>query len=135
MKKDGHPDTMQPEKEAEQSPSTRARPKTLGTLGRQLTAEERLAFEQDRERDAAAQRAAMHNWTEEEVLRYVGALKSQAPDQYADYLRQETEQGVIEEGLWLEMRRFASSMFPQVSLIDVTNLLGRVRADTRRSLH
>jgi hypothetical protein len=109
--------------------------KTLGLPGHRVTVAQRLAMAQDQQSEAAAQRAAMHHWTETEVLRFIEAFEAGRPDQFAEYLTQEIERCQIDPDLGLLMDRFAASMFPQVSPIDLIALKRAVRLHTRRSLH
>jgi hypothetical protein len=131
--RDDHPPS--PEKGNDQGPATQQGPKTPGLFGPYVSLEQQRAIAEQMKREAEAQRAAMYPWTEQEVIQYIEAFKSQRPDQYAEYLKQEIERSEIETELALEMRRFAASMFPQVSLIDRTELFTKARDHVRRSLN
>jgi hypothetical protein len=136
MKTNGHGDhPAHPEKRNDQDPAKQPVLKTPGLGGPFATEEQQRAITLEMKRKAEAQRAAMYPWTEQEVIQYIEAFKAQRPDQYAEYLKQEIERSEIETELALEMRRFAASMFPQVSLIDRIELFTKARDHVRRSLN
>ena len=103
-------------------------------LGRPATPEQQAEMRRERKRMADERRALLYPWTDDEVSQYIEAFRTQRPDQYAEYIRQEIERNEIEAELGLEMERFAKAVFPHVASRDCTELFGKVRSHVRASL-
>lgn len=80
-----------------------------------------------------AERAKWRQWRDDEVLDFVQYFKQQAPDDYADFLRQQRDNNEIDDDLWWRAGRLADRWIPDLTYADNGNLLGKVR-DYFRSL-
>lgn len=83
--------------------------------------------------DVMAERAKWRQWRDDEVLDFVQYFKQQAPDDYADFLRQQRDNNEIDDDLWWRAGRLADRWIPDLTYADNGNLLGKVR-DYFRSL-
>jgi hypothetical protein len=78
-------------------------------------------------KEVMAQRALWRKWSDEEVQTFVEYFKQQAPEDYAEYLRQEHENNEIESELSWRVRRLADKWIPDLPYADNGNLVSKVR--------
>lgn len=83
--------------------------------------------------EVMAERAKWRQWRDDEVLNFVQYFEQKAPDDYADFLRQQRENNEIDDDLWWRVGRLADRWIPGLTYTDNGNLLGKVR-DHFRSL-
>lgn len=84
-------------------------------------------------REVMAERAKWRQWRDDEVLAFVEHFKQEMPDDYVDFARQEHEKNEIEDDTWWRAERLAERIFGELSGVDRSSLLGKVR-DYFRSL-
>ena len=80
------------------------------------------------------QRALWRVWRDDEVLDFVEFMKKEAPDQYAEFARQERVSGEIDDDLWWEIRELSSRWVSDLDFHDCSLLLGKVRDHFRAKL-
>lgn len=85
--------------------------------------EEMLAHHEE----VMAERAKWRQWRDEEVLAFLDRFKQEAPGDYADFMRQEHENNEIDDDTWWRAERLAERVFGELSGIDRSSLLGKVR--------
>jgi hypothetical protein len=77
--------------------------------------------------EAEAQRAQWRQWRDDEVLAFVKSFEQETPDDYAEFLRQEREKNEIDDETWWRAERLAERIFGELSGVDRSSLLGKVR--------
>ncbi len=77
--------------------------------------------------EAEAQRAQWRQWRDDEVLAFVQCFEQETPDDYAEFLRQEREKNEIDDETWWRAERLAERIFGELSGVDRSSLLGKVR--------
>jgi hypothetical protein len=75
----------------------------------------------------ASERAQWRQWRDDEILAFVKHLEEEAPDTYANYLRQERDNGEIDSDLSWEVEQLSNEWFPGLPSIDYALLLGKAR--------
>lgn len=85
--------------------------------------EEMLAHHEE----VMAERAKWRSWRDDEVLTFIDHFKQEAPSDYADFMRQEHENNEIDDDTWWRAERLAERIFGELSGVDRSSLLGRVR--------
>lgn len=75
----------------------------------------------------ASERAKWRQWEDDEVRAFVEYFKKEAPEDFAEYLRQEKENGEIESALSWKVRRLSSQWIEELDFHDRTLLLGKLR--------
>jgi hypothetical protein len=81
--------------------------------------------------ESHAQRAKWRQWRDEEVLDFVDYFKAQSPHDYAEFFRQEHENNEIDDEIWWRTERLAERFFSELSGVDRSSLLGKVRDHLR----
>ncbi len=81
-----------------------------------------------------AQRAEWRKWRDDEVLAFVEYFKQQMPEDFAEFLRQESKNNEIDDELWWRVGRLADMWIPDLDFHDCTSLLGKVRNHFRSLL-
>lgn len=82
----------------------------------------------------ASERAKWREWRDDEVLDFIDYFNRESPDIFADFLRQEYENNEIDDETWWQAERLAERLFSELSGIDRSSLLGKVRDHFRSSL-
>jgi hypothetical protein len=77
--------------------------------------------------EAEAQRVQWRQWRDDEVLAFVKCFEQETPDDYAEFLRQEREKNEIDDETWWRAERLAERIFGELSGVDRSSLLGKVR--------
>lgn len=77
--------------------------------------------------EVMAQRAQWRQWRDDEVLTFIERFKQEAPSDYADFMRQEHENNEIDDDTWWRTERLAERIFGELSGVDRSSLLGKVR--------
>jgi hypothetical protein len=75
----------------------------------------------------ASERAKWRHWGDDEVLEFVEYFKKEAPDDFAEYVRQEKNNGEIESDLSWKVRHLSIQWIEELDFHDRTLLLGKVR--------
>jgi hypothetical protein len=75
----------------------------------------------------ASERAKWRHWRDDEVLEFVEYFKKEAPDEFAEYVRQEKNNGEIESDLSWKVRHLSIQWIEELDFHDRTLLLGKVR--------
>lgn len=83
--------------------------------------------------EVMSERATWRQWRDEEILEFVQYFKRKAPEDYADFLKQQRDDSEIDDDLWWRVGRLADQWIPGLTYTDNGNLLGKVR-DHFRSL-
>jgi hypothetical protein len=81
--------------------------------------------------EVMAERAKWRQWRDDEVLNFVQYFEQQAPDDYAEFLRQQRNNNEIDDDLWWRVGRLADRWIPGLTYADNGNLLGKVRDHVR----
>ncbi len=84
--------------------------------------------------EVMAERAKWRKWCDGEVLTFVQNFQQEMPDEYADFLRQERDNNEIENDTWWKAERLAERIFGELSGVDRSSLLGKVRYYFRAQL-
>lgn len=84
--------------------------------------------------EVMAERAKWRQWRDDEVLNFVQYFEQQAPDDYADFSRQQRDNNEIDDDLWWRVGRLADRWIPGLTYTDNENLLGKVRDHVRSLL-
>ena len=74
-----------------------------------------------------AQQALWRKWSDEEVLAFVQYFKQELPDDYVEYLRQETVNSEIDSNLSWKVEQLSEKWISGLASIDYILLLGKVR--------
>lgn len=75
----------------------------------------------------ASDRAKWRQWRDDEVQAFVEHLEKMAPETYAEYLRQERENGEIDSDLSWKVEKLSQKWITGLASIDYILLLGKVR--------
>lgn len=98
---------------------------------RSLTNEEIFNVRVESYQKAMAQRALLHDWQDDEVSDFVGFFKSEMPEEYLEFLRQERELNEIDENLSSKVHQLAIQWMPGLDFSDYSFLSGKVRDHAR----
>lgn len=82
----------------------------------------------------ASERAKWRQWRDDDVLEFVEYFKKEAPDDFAEYLRQENDNGEIESDLSWKVRHLSTQWIEELDFHDRTLLLGKVRGQIKSIL-
>jgi hypothetical protein len=77
--------------------------------------------------EVMAERAKWRQWRDDEVLAFSTHFKQQMPEDYAEYIRQEIENGAIDANLSWKVEQLSQRWLPGLAPIDYILLLGKVR--------
>lgn len=75
----------------------------------------------------SSERAKWRQWRDDEVQAFVQHLEEEAPETYAEYLRQERDNGEIDSDLSWKVEKLSTQWAPGLASIDYILLLGEVR--------
>lgn len=87
-----------------------------------------------RHASVASDRAKWRQWRDDEALAFVEYFKKEAPEDFAEYLRQEKENGEIGSDLSWKVRSLSSQWIEELDFHDRTLLLGMVRGQIQSFL-
>lgn len=76
----------------------------------------------------ASERAKWRQWHNDEIRAFVEHLEKEAPEIYAEYLRQERDNGEIDSDLSWKVEQISTQWIPSLASIDYILLLGKVRS-------
>jgi len=77
--------------------------------------------------EAEAQQAKWREWRDDELAAFLEYFKQESPSDYAEFSRQERENNEIDDDIWWRTERLAERMFSELSGVDRSSLLGKVR--------
>ncbi len=84
--------------------------------------------------EVLAERAKWRQWSDSEVLAFIQYFKSESPEDYEEFSRQERDHNEIDADLWWRVGRLADAWNPRMTFTDNGNLLGHVRDFLRADL-
>jgi hypothetical protein len=84
--------------------------------------------------EVMAERAKWRQWRDDEVLDFINHFKQEMPEDYVEYLRQETENNAIDANLSWKVEQLSKSWLPGLTSIDYILLLGKVRDHVQAQL-
>ncbi len=84
---------------------------------------------------AKAERAQWREWREDEIMSFIEHFKTQSPNDYAEYLRQETEKNEIDADLSWRVETLAKKWISDLPAIDYIMLLSKTRDYLQAQLH
>lgn len=77
--------------------------------------------------EANAQRAKWRQWRDDEAAEFAEHFKHELPEDYAEYIRQERENGEIDSDLSWKVEKLSQKWIPGLASIDYILLLGKLR--------
>lgn len=83
---------------------------------------------------AKAQQALWRKWSDEEINKFLEQYKREMPEDFTDFIRQERVKNEIEDDTWWRAERLAERIFGELSSVDRSSLLGKVRDHLRIQL-
>jgi hypothetical protein len=77
--------------------------------------------------EVMAEQDKWRNWRDDEVLAFVKYFKQQAPEDYAEYFRQERDHNAIDSDLSWRVGRLIDQLIPGLTYTDNGNMRGKFR--------
>lgn len=81
-----------------------------------------------------AQRAQWRQWRDDEVVEFADHFKNELPEDYAEYIRQERENGEIDSDLSWKVEKLSHKWITGLASIDYILLLGKLRDEIQRTI-
>ena len=84
--------------------------------------------------EVMAERTKWRVWRDDEVSAFIEYFNHELPEDYAEFLKQEHENNEIDDETWWRAERLAELFFSELSGVDRSSLLGKVRDHFRAML-
>lgn len=81
------------------------------------------------------QQSLWRKWNDEELAEFLAQYKHEMPEDFAGFMRQERDKNEIEDDTWWRAERLAERIFGELSGVDRSSLLGKVRDHLRAQLN